>query len=240
MESHEGAIKKKSWTKWGIALAIALVIATFIIYPSVYFSPEIRARVVTPSGEPVEGAVVVASWSITGFINNARLGQLALYEAVTDKNGDFYIPQWGPRYALMGMIMGKEPTIRIFHPRFVPLVVENTQHVISVAASTVIRFRFQDQAISLVPFHGTPAEYEDQLSGLVRSLDFFLFDTPVNGAKRCYWKKVPRMLIALQSVKDELTREGIGKSIPSLQDYVAIDQPQCEDSRLFFQGYKNE
>ena len=62
------------------------------LFPGRYSSPEMKARVVTPTGEPVADAIVVATWGITGYINDAPLGQLAISEVVTDKNGEFRIP----------------------------------------------------------------------------------------------------------------------------------------------------
>jgi hypothetical protein len=77
-------------------------------------SPEMVARVATPDGAPVAGAIVVANWNIEGPWNGASLGQLAIAEAVTDQNGTFRIPAWGPRSPAKGHIRIDEPTVRIF------------------------------------------------------------------------------------------------------------------------------
>jgi hypothetical protein len=224
------------------------VVRKFLVLPTLavlvscsifgYSSPEIHARVVTPTGEPIEGAIVVANWGITSNWFNAPLGQLALYEAVTNKNGEFRIPQWGPRHLSKGTIQGTEPTVRIFHPDFVPLVINNGFTLKSAAA--IIKFRLQDQDITLEPSNGSVVEYEAALRTLNHSLDFIFLDPPVTETGRCYWKVMPKMLSALQEMTDKLQREGQGKSLESYKQFLNGGQPHCVDTNLIFQELKNE
>jgi hypothetical protein len=207
------------------------------VFAKRYSSPEIRMRVVTPTGEPVADAIVVATWSITGYFNAAPLGQLDIRETVTDKNGEFRIPAWGPLPVSTGTIMGDEPHIRIFHPHFLPRVLTNSEGVPMKLAENTIEFRLQDQAITLYPFHGTPSQFSMAMEVLDHSLEFVFSDPVKPEYGRCYVEKMPRMLIAIQRVKDELEREGVGENLHSLGAYAKAALPQCGDPKLLFQGY---
>ncbi len=137
-------------------------------------SPEIVARVATPDGTPVAGAIVVANWNIEGPWNGASLGQLAIAEVVTDQNGTFRIPAWGPRSIPKGHIRIDEPTVRIFKPGFMPLIIKNYEGDPMKAADYSIAFRLQNQTIELTPFKGSLIEYESKLNNLLNSLNVLL------------------------------------------------------------------
>src|SRR5262245_30347907 len=70
--------------------------------PDFYAAKEIRGRVVdAASGEPLARAIVVAQWElvrevIPGLINRSYGDVLKTVEAVTDKDGYYVIPAWGP------------------------------------------------------------------------------------------------------------------------------------------------
>lgn len=66
--------------------------------PVLYRSEAIRARVVDfDSGSPVEGAVVFARWSRLDAFTRRPVTAFHYFEAITDANGAFTIPAWGPR-----------------------------------------------------------------------------------------------------------------------------------------------
>ncbi|HJW57752.1 MAG TPA: carboxypeptidase-like regulatory domain-containing protein [Burkholderiaceae bacterium] len=194
------------------------------------------ARVVMPDGQPIEGAIVLATWKANGWINNGSLGQVAIEEAMTDKNGQFRIPAWGPRFISAGMVNIEEPTIRVFHQGFVPLVLSNFNGIGMRAAPSIIKFRFQDKPLVLNPFHGSFIEYEKALVPLNNSLDFIIFDPPETLSGRCYWKAIPKMLVAVEQARISLVRKGAGQTLRSLSQYVMADKPECGNPKEFFQG----
>jgi hypothetical protein len=193
-----------------------------LLFGETYSSPEIRAHVVTPTGQPVEGAIVVATWGVSTNLNNVSAGQLAISEVITDKSGEFRIPPWGPRYVSRGVIQGHEPTIRIFHPDFFPVVVDNGFTM--KTASSIIKFRLQDQAITLTPFHGTPKQHEEALSGLISTLDF-INEEPPNAI--CYSYGIPKLLATLQHVSDSIRSEGTGEFLPHYENIKIVQAKKC-------------
>lgn len=199
-------------------------------------SPEIVARVATPDGTPVAGAIVVASWDIEGPWNGASLGQLAIAEVVTDQHGTFRIPAWGPRSIPKGHIRIDEPTVRIFKPGFVPLIIFNNEGVPMKAADYTIAFRLQNQTIELTPFKGSLIEFESKMVHLQDSLDRIFWGQSVG----CYWKDLPRLLLALQDSKIELAESGAGKTLRYAYQYGGANPTQCGDAKQFFMNYRIE
>lgn len=197
-------------------------------------STELRARVVTPDGKPIGGAVVLATWSVDGWINNARLGQLAIDEAVTNEQGEFYIPGWEHRRVSGGMVNESEPTVRIFHPGFIPRILTNVPFIGMRSAPSVINFRFQDQSIVMTPFNGELIDYERALLPLNSALRFIIFDPSNTPSGRCYWKAIPKTLIALEKNRIDLQRQGGGEMLNSLKDYVMADKPACGNPKEQF------
>lgn len=66
--------------------------------PEFYSSERIDARVVDETtGNPVDGAVVVAVWRQVEVFIERWDGIYRLYETRTDSDGRFTIPRWGPR-----------------------------------------------------------------------------------------------------------------------------------------------
>lgn len=203
----------------------------------VWFSPQIEARISTPAGEPVAGAIVVASWNIQGPWNGASQGQLAIAEVISDEHGQFRIPAWGPRTSSKGGIRVDEPTIHIFKPGFIPLVLKNYEGVPMQSAAPIIVSRFQNTTIKLSPFDGPMAAYEATLEPLLRSLET-IYD--YHGSAYCYWKQTPRLLLALETLKIQLAEHGGGRSLRFAYQYgISPETEQCGSSQQFFQDYSN-
>lgn len=218
---NKSKMKKQVWLRRRILQAV--LIGTFAlivlnqVFPTVWFSPAIRARVVTPGGRPITGAIVAANWHITDWMRHS-VRQLEISEVVTDNDGWFSIPQWGPQFIWYGKLLESEPTVRVFHPGFVPLVMNNTESGMARdAADSIIKFRMQDQELVLRPFYGSIVEYERELAAINHSLDLIVI--PASGNKVCLKKDMPRLLSALQSIKDTLQQEGAGASIRPLTAY---------------------
>ncbi|MDO8654656.1 MAG: hypothetical protein Q7R66_20995 [Undibacterium sp.] len=154
---------------------------------------------------------------------------MEIAEVVTDQDGKFKIPAWGPRFLLKGTIRQDEPTLRIFKPGYLPLITDNYDGVPMRAASSSIVFRLQNKDIELTPFKGSLFDYEPELKSLHTSLEIIY--RSVDG---CYWKKTPRLLLALQALKMNLAEDGAGNTLRFAYQYAGINQPQCGDAKQFF------
>ena len=63
-----------------------------------YSAKPIEAWVVdAQTGKPLEGVNVVAHWKLRYGLEGGGSYQLHIMEDVTDKNGRFFFPAWGPK-----------------------------------------------------------------------------------------------------------------------------------------------
>ena len=67
----------------------AMMLVAGAWFSGVWYSPQIEARIATPTGEPVAAAIVVVSWNIQAPWNGASQGQLAIAEVTTDETAAF-------------------------------------------------------------------------------------------------------------------------------------------------------
>jgi hypothetical protein len=92
--------------------------------PPTYSAKEIRGQVVDEqTGQPIEGAIVVAQWVLfqAGPGHGGHKGRLHIHETVTDKDGRYFIPAWGPRPHLpLTELHNHDPEILIFKSPYEP------------------------------------------------------------------------------------------------------------------------
>ena len=118
----------RSWrcrARQGLLVALALVTLTQMhradaFPPPSYSAKDIRATVVNEeTGEPLEGVVVVALWELRQVSARPRIH---ITEAVTDAQGQFHIPGWGPKVRPpLAELAHRSPLLVLFKPGFVPL-----------------------------------------------------------------------------------------------------------------------
>ncbi len=93
--------------------------------PPTYSAKAIRATVVDGATSlPLEGVVVVARWVLRRMWGDGP--RLHVAESVTDQQGEFLIPGWGPepRPALMEL-QDKSPQLLLFKHGYVPMELHN-------------------------------------------------------------------------------------------------------------------
>lgn len=106
---------------WTLAAAVP---AAEGFQPPFYFAKDIRATVVDEtSGHPVPDVVVVALWELRQVSARPRLH---VAETLTDAQGRFHIPGWGPKLRPPLAELGdRSPLLLLFKRGFVPLRLHN-------------------------------------------------------------------------------------------------------------------
>jgi len=84
--------------------------------PSHYSAEAIEARVIdADSKTPLEGVIVTANWQLLGGMEGSLpLSQLMVMEAITDRNGAFKFPAWGPLKRSQGYLREDDPQLLLF------------------------------------------------------------------------------------------------------------------------------
>lgn len=227
---------KRSGLAWAFVLAIGFSSFAFAANV-VWFSPTIAATVVTPSGVPVPGAVVVVSWAVEEWFNSSRTRQLEIVETTTDPRGQFIIPRWGPKMVLGGTIAIDQPIIRIYKTGRIPLALKNYDGVPMGSAKSVIVSRFNGKSIIQAPFAGPLPEYEHVIQPFLQDFEDIYSGS---AAGSCLWRKTPRLLVALERLKVEMSTQGAGKSLRFAHQYAnPSDDAACGNPNEFLKEYRN-
>ncbi|MGB9149216.1 MAG: carboxypeptidase-like regulatory domain-containing protein [Burkholderiales bacterium] len=210
------------------------------IYPVFWYSTEFRGRVVdAKTGQPIPDAVVLATWQLVGsFVENYRIKKIAVEEVLTDVQGTFRIPSWGPRfYFLPGRILNEQPHITILKKDYLPLTLDNHPKAMGdngygMNAEAIIRFDWQDEDLKMAPRGEDIAAYELAMNDIwsLRVGDLFT-------DKRCDWQYAPLSLVFLHNVKKELASYQRGNNLRYIFEIGIF--PHCGNLRpeAFLKGH---
>jgi hypothetical protein len=129
-----------------------------------YFAKATHATVVdAETRQPIASAVVVASWVLYGKGGGDRVETLKVTEVLTDREGHFTVPGWGPKIRPgFAELTDHDPEMIIFKSSYEPKYLTNK--VTSHPSQAWVRVSEWDgKTIVLKPFRGTPRERLDQL-----------------------------------------------------------------------------
>lgn len=207
----------------------------------VFFLEPFEARVVdAETGEPIEGAFVVANWAVFetgGTMHTVRIfrEQLEVKETATDKNGRFAFEGFTKTNPKLLELYWENPQVIIFKPgyeysywvnncRLVGYHCPNVWHLASVAGQTVKLKKLHDET-----------RKKDQTYTAYSGLTTHLRDV----IHSCNAQKIPNFIVAADTERKRTESEGYrwAADLPSLE---AIDnlKSKCGTGREYFERYK--
>lgn len=179
--------------------------------PKIYSADPITAWVVdADTGKPVEGANVLAVWEMKYGLENHGTNYAMVLEAVTDSDGRFSLPGWGPKLVV------KAGAITTAAPR---LVILKADYRPAGAASGSFFDRLPSHMASdlngkifkLEKFVGAKREYAEDLHQFVqRSVESLIY----NG---CNYTAFPRFLLSLDRLARDIQTEFANSPLRTLQ-----------------------
>ena len=226
-----------------ILMLFVLAIPAACTGSPVYYAEAIEASIVdAETKKPLEGVVVVAHWQLFSSTLAGRnlAGQLMVMEAVTDQDGRFHFPSWGPKLALTGYLDDRDPALLLFKPGYEYRGLQNPT-LSTVNRSPIRRSQWNGKTIALKPFKGTKEEYADRFQELNHDLDRIISDPPED----CNWKQLPRTIRAMREERKRLQAKGINldrlfsvdqELFDNNEYFTAKGGPACGSPREFLQG----
>jgi hypothetical protein len=154
------------WTCLSVFVVTLLPLQACAI-PLTYSAKPIEGRVVDAETKaPIAGAVIVADWVLMVAGGGDRVRSLQTIETVTDQDGHYAIPGWGPKLRPTGVeLTDSDPKLIVFKSTYVPEFLYNKHE-----GSTSVRTSDWDgKTIALKPFIGPPNKRVDQLNLVVDS-----------------------------------------------------------------------
>jgi len=195
-----------------------------------YSAKEIHGRIVeAETGEPLQGVNIVAQWKIDRALVGDDKALLHVTETVTDKDGNYSFPAWGPiplpLRADFGQ--GRDPRLSIFKSGYAPEYLDN---------GIISDIRYRLTPLGEFKGNGTTIKLKRWTGGLEeygRKVEFLANDLPSYTAQwrdPKEWRNFSKMLIALNGEYVRLKNLG-GKTF-SLPGVFRIDQFEQEDQIL--------
>ncbi len=209
-----------------------------------YSAEPMEARVVdAETKQPLKDVVVTANWQLEqGTMGgNIQVGQLMVIETVTDEQGKFSFPGFGPKLAVTSHLVNDDPQLLIFKGGYHYQALRNEySSKPELRTRMVRRSDWNGKTIELNPFEGTMEEWAEHVSNLGRNMDFIL--DFARGDKDCNWKKTPRMLAALHKLSLYFDAQGIklkgwrgGEHVLRIEDIPR--NSNCGSVAEFFRSY---
>lgn len=182
--------------------------------------------------QPLKDVIVVAHWQLVegGFLDSSvPAGELMVMETVTDKNGVFHFPEWGPKYEIMGRMKNEDPEIIIFKPGYVFKVLANEWISTEIRDYRALRSSDWDgKTIELEQFEGSDKEYANKLSSMTIYMRYV--------ENNCDWKRTPKIILALTDEQRLLQSKGIDRTLYSV-NYLPTNEKVCGSVADYFRKY---
>jgi hypothetical protein len=184
-----------------LVLMCAVLVLSACAGPPLYSAKEIRGQIVDEqTGQPIEGAVVVAQWVLfqAGFGDGGHKGRIHVHETVTDKEGRYFIPAWGPRlHPPMTKLLDLDPEILIFKSTYEPHSLYNS----AMSEDSMRASDWDGKVVTLRKMQGTLDDYASRIKdGLSTSLSALGEED---------WRSFPRMVLALDAEDRRLKSLGL-------------------------------
>ena len=158
-------------------------------FPFFYSAESIEAWIVDEdTNEPLEGVVVVAEWPLQQYTVAGRIpaGQLKVMETVTDKNGRFYLPNWGPKVVVRGQLDHETPSFIMFKSGY--HVARMSNNVFQRDGGIIRSSDWDGKVIKMLKFKENMKKYRKELFRLRNTLDDI---SEYDDISDCEWKEIP-------------------------------------------------
>jgi hypothetical protein len=227
-----------------IVILLAGVLLSAPAQATDYSAEAIDAQIVdAKTKQPLEGVIVVAHWEvrrvvptfvpIMPFGNDPRGPfQLQIMETVTDANGRFHFPAWGPLPVPPLAALGdRDPHLIFFKEGYVPWSISNGHPTtFDYSASSTRSSELNGTTIKLKKFEGDLKAYAAQFGMLSVNLNFATYTRIGN----CDWKRIPRMLGTVIKIKRSFREKLIYSALPNLD---SIQQGECGSAEEWLKDY---
>lgn len=213
------------------------------------------------TGELIEGVVVTASWILLQFWTTVPYQTLEVSETVTDKDGRYTLPAWGPRYRLYGRLRDDQPKVRFFRPGYIPLVVRNNsvyhpglegdlEHMIREDRGMMngvpmyryyepeehqVKLGHKSHRFLLEKFVGNDMQYLKIIKDNYNIKDVYIRTLEfLRGGRGCEWKQIPLTLVTLDRLSQEMETT-VGAKWFSATNVGG--QENCGNAEEYFKDY---
>jgi len=225
----EKSILKNFFVNAAMLFLMAGFISGCTSFPRIYSGEEVHGWVVDEkTGEPIEDVVVVIAWELQGGWHTDHTANIHIAEAITDKKGYYFFPDWGPKFTTDGTISGSSPRLVFYKFGYDDAKRMNTVSGNLNPDNSVSEH--SDEIIRLEKFEGEEKLYAKKLSSVYGFLQSNSYRKPF----KCMWKKVPIFTSEIIKAERYFRHKGIYSSLPGLGYFSA---PECRNPEEILKDY---
>jgi hypothetical protein len=186
------------------------------------------------SGAPLQGVIVVAHWVLSFGLEGGGT-DLVLMETVTDENGRFGFPAWGPvavpsDLPIEARLKAQDPELLFFTEGYAAKSVANERPISAQYASgPAIRSSDWDgKAIMLRRFAGSRMAYGSMLNSVLTGITY----------RDCAFRKIPRLLAVMMKTERELRAQHVPNALVTLELLQDVYDGRCGSVEEFFKAHQ--
>lgn len=195
------------------------------------------------TGQPMADVPVVAYWGLKGGSltgDSLPCGAASVEEAVTDKDGKFHLPGWGPLKASCAMTVS-DPELFAFKSGYMPRIESNAPRAPYPVTHSVSDWNGRSIQMVKYPNPDLHKVDGDSYSTWFGEFNGNLEDFVVNMPSECNWKKMPNMLRALSAQQNLFNAAGtplgsVASELVRDDQSMQKDAPQCGSPKAFVEG----
>jgi hypothetical protein len=184
-------------------LLLSLPLSACHSFTFFYNADAIEGRVVdAETSKPLEGVIAVAHWRLNGgFEGGTPISEVQILEAVTDPNGRYSFPAWGPRFASTGYLEEYAPSILFFKSGYKFVRVTNDHWY---PGRDMSKSDWNGRTVKLERFRGTLPDYAQHMGFFNDELWTAGYAVRYHSGDPCGWKSFPKMLKAMDELDEQL------------------------------------
>ena len=142
----------------------------------------------------IPGVNVVAVWELDGGLEGHVVGVFKVLETVSDDDGKFHFPAWGPETRKVnGVIRGGAPRLLLFKHGYRPDGMPNMNSLLTEAPSTM-RSEWNGRQWPLERYRGMFTDYASDVAGRIDAQMGFY-----ENLQPCLWRDLPQLRLFMKS-----------------------------------------
>ena len=190
----------------GIGIALGVPLLT-VFAPLVYFGLPVTSSVVdAASGQPVAGVTVIAKCTMKGG-HGVTTGQAMVMEAVTDKDGVFHFPWWGPSFASGRLRATECPGLHFFKTGY-SFAFRGNDGLATLEYRTPPMVHYLDHQDVPVKMEKLTGGVEEEFKEYKKLNDELEWVVGSNSENTCGWKSIPHTIKRLIELRKYFVENG--------------------------------
>ena len=156
----------------------------------------------------IPGVNVVAVWELDGGLEGHVVGVFKVLETVSDDDGKFHFPAWGPETRKVnGVIRGGAPRLLLVKHGYRADGMPNMNSLLTPAPSTT-KSEWNGRHWPLERHRGTLGEYANEVArGIESSMSVYMDSDP------CIWRDLPKLWQFVASENQMFKANGVDREL---------------------------